>query len=73
MALMCAGVPTDTIKLVGRWRSDAVFRYLHTQAAPLVGPLASSMATHGRYALVPDNNQTALNAFDEPPDPAPLG
>ena len=71
MALMCAGVPTDTIKLVGRWRSDAVFRYLHTQAAPLVGPLAPGMATHGRYALVPDNNQTALNAFDDPPDPIP--
>ena len=66
MALMCSGVPTDTIKLVGRWRSDAIFRYLHTQAAPVVAPLAQQMQRNGRYALVPDNNQAALNDFDSP-------
>jgi hypothetical protein len=36
MALLCAQVDTNIIKMVGRWRSDAMFRYLHLQAlAPL--------------------------------------
>ena len=30
MALLCADVDTDLIRLVGRWRSDEMFRYLHT-------------------------------------------
>ena len=56
MALLCAGVDNDRIKLVGRWRSDAMMRYLHTQAAPLMSPLAPLMVQHGTYALLPDNN-----------------
>jgi hypothetical protein len=36
MALFCARVDSDTIKLIGRWRSDEMLRYLHVQAAPLM-------------------------------------
>ena len=32
MALLCAGVDRDRIKLVGRWRSEELYRYLHVQA-----------------------------------------
>ena len=32
MALLVASVGTDTIRLVGRWRSDVMLRYLHTTA-----------------------------------------
>jgi len=53
MALLLAGVDVDTIKLIGRWRSDAMFRYLHAQAMPLVGPLAGQMFNHGEYSLLP--------------------
>ena len=49
MALLCAGVDPDVIKLVGRWRSDAMFRYLHAQAEPLVGNLAATMHQHGAF------------------------
>ena len=42
-ALMISGVPIDHIKLIGRWRSDEVFRYLHTQADPLMQQHASRM------------------------------
>ena len=31
-ALLTAGVPIELIKLVGRWRSDEVFRYFHSQS-----------------------------------------
>jgi hypothetical protein len=41
------------MKLVGRWRSDAIFRYLHSQALPLIAPLASTMLRHGVFTLMP--------------------
>jgi hypothetical protein len=42
-ALLEGQVPIHLIKLVGRWRSDEVFRYLHTQSPTLMGPLATTM------------------------------
>jgi hypothetical protein len=42
-ALLQAKVPLELIKLVRRWRSDEVFRYLHTQSASLMSPLATNM------------------------------
>lgn len=51
MALLCARVDTDLIQLVGRWRSDAMFRYLHVQASPLTSPLAPLMLRFGSFTL----------------------
>ena len=31
-ALLCAGVDDETIKLIGRWQSDAMLRYLRVDA-----------------------------------------
>jgi hypothetical protein len=53
MALLCGKVDADTIRLVGRWRSDAMFRYLHAQALPLVNQLARTMLQHGNFSLAP--------------------
>ena len=53
MALLCGRVDTDTIKLVGRWRSDAMFRYLHAQATPVLANLANKMLVHGTFTLAP--------------------
>ena len=53
MALMCADQPKDTIKLVGRWQSDPVIRYLHQDAQPIVKNLASKMFRHGTYNFLP--------------------
>lgn len=53
MALLLGGTDKDTIKLVGRWRSEALFRYLHSQAPPLVAPLATTMLRHGVFQLMP--------------------
>jgi hypothetical protein len=54
MALLCAQVDPDLIKMVGRWRSDAMFRYLHLQATPLIGDLSHRMLTGGNFTLLPD-------------------
>ena len=53
MALLMACVNTDMIRLVGRWRSDVMLRYLHTTAQTFTEGLASRMVQHGDYALIP--------------------
>ena len=49
MALLCANVDHDRIKLVGRWRSDAMLRYLHVQAQPVMKHFAKAMITDGEF------------------------
>ena len=53
MALLTAHVDTDTIRLVGRWRSNVMLRYLHTTAQTFTAGLASRMVQHRDYALIP--------------------
>jgi hypothetical protein len=53
MALLLGRVDADTIKLIGRWRSDAMLKYLHTSCRPLMQHHAPLMLTHGAYALLP--------------------
>ncbi len=54
MSLLCARVDTDMIRLLGRWRSDEMLRYLHVQTFPLVAPLASQMLHHGNFTMIPN-------------------
>ena len=53
-ALLCGGVDTDVIRLLGRWRSDEMLRYLHTQANPLLRTFAPQMLTGGQFTLIPN-------------------
>ena len=54
MALLCAGIDSDIIWLVGRWRLDEVLRYLHVQALPHpTTNLAAAMVQHGTFSLLP--------------------
>jgi len=53
MALLCADVDPDIIRLLGRWKSDTMFRYLFVQARPLVNQFANRMLTQGDFDLLP--------------------
>lgn len=53
-ALLLARVDTDIIRLIGRWRSDEMLRYLHCQAAPLMSEYARKMLAGGQYTLHPN-------------------
>ena len=53
MALLCAGIDRDRIKLVGRWRSEELYRYLHVQAQPVMTGLAAAMVRGGSFRLTP--------------------
>ena len=52
MALLLGGIDPDRIRILGRWRSDAMFRYLHSHALPLIQQNSSIMFSGGHYSLV---------------------
>lgn len=56
MALLCAHVDTDLIRLIGRWRSDAMLRYLHVQAEPVMRDFSARMLNHGAFTLLPNSD-----------------
>ena len=53
MALLCSGIDTDIIGLIGHWRSDEMLRYLHLQAEPLMRGFSKRIITHGNYSMLP--------------------
>ena len=54
MALLCGNIDGDRIRLLGRWRSDEMLRYLHVQAFPARDHLAATMLHHGAFSLIPN-------------------
>ena len=52
MALLCAGIDGDRIHLIGRWRSDEMYRYLHVQAQPVMTGIAAAMLRGGNFRPV---------------------
>lgn len=60
MALLCSKVDTDIIRLIGRWRSDEMLRYLHVQAEPVMRDYAAQMIAGGNFVLHP-NADVPLN------------
>ena len=53
MALLCGGVDSDTIQLLGRWHGVSMMRYLHMEAQPVFKQLAQKMFNHGTYSFLP--------------------
>lgn len=52
-ALLCANVDKDAIQLLGRWKSDAMLRYLRIQAHVHANNFAQRMLDHGSYTFAP--------------------
>ena len=52
-ALLVARVDIDMIRLMGRWRSNIMLRYLDTTAQTFTEGLTSRMVQHRNYALIP--------------------
>ena len=50
-ALLCANISADAIQLLGRWKSDAMFRYLRIQAATT--HYSQLMLDNGSYTFAP--------------------
>lgn len=69
MALLCAGVDSNRIRLVGRCRSDEMYRYLHVQAQPVMTGLSAAMLQGGALRLTP-SRPSFPPAFSFPPSPS---
>ena len=65
-ALLCANVSGDFIKLLGRWRSDEMLRYLHLQAYQRMKDIAPAMVQSGAFEFLQGPNPNA-------PDTTPGG
>ena len=52
-ALLCGGVDDNVIQLIGRWKSDAMIRYLHVAAHPVMHTFAAKMFANGNYSFRP--------------------
>ena len=52
MALLLGNVDSNTIKLLGRWRSDEMMKYLHTSAMQLTRNHATTMFKAANYTLL---------------------
>ncbi len=72
MALLCADVDPDVIRLLGHWKSDTMFRYLFVQAHPLVNQFAHRMLTDGDFDLLPGTDVALLKKTSTPTHPPSL-
>jgi hypothetical protein len=55
MALVCGRIDHNTIRMIGRWHSDAMLRYFHLHAKSLMRQLSVTMFNHGTYSFLPTN------------------
>ena len=60
MALLLGNVDKNTIKMVGRWRSDEMMRYLHISARQLIHKHAATMYENSDYTLMAPPTQQGL-------------
>lgn len=63
MALLNKRVEHTKIQMMGRWKSDAIFRYLHVQAHGLMADFSNLMLQGGDFELIPHHADAQL-----PPD-----
>jgi hypothetical protein len=56
MALLCAHVDADTIRLLGRWHSDIMLRHLTVQAQPIMRDFSRRMLEGADCLLLPNQD-----------------
>ena len=67
MAMLCGGIDSDRIRLIGRWQSDEMYRYLHVQAQPIMSGVTATMLHGGDYRL---NVPPSVPLPGNPPNPS---
>lgn len=70
MALLCAGVDSDRLQLIGRWRSDEMFRYLNVQAQLIMN--GRPLGRHARRRQLPPHAWLTLPTPAGGSHPLPL-
>jgi hypothetical protein len=65
MALLHSKVDLSNIRMMGRWHSDAMMRYLHIHAQPILGNYAARMFHEGTYSFLPDETVPIIDVYDD--------
>jgi site-specific recombinase XerD len=61
MALLCHKVDMNLIQMLGLWHSDAMIRYFHMQAQPIVQHFAAKKYNNRNYSFLPDETVPLLH------------
>jgi hypothetical protein len=65
MAMFFGKIYINNIRFMGRWHSDAMMRYLHVQAHPIVGCFAAVVYNNGAYTFQPDETVPIIDTYDD--------
>jgi hypothetical protein len=65
IALLHGNVDLSNIRMMGRWHSDAMMRYLHVQVHPILGKYAARMFNEGTYSFFPDETVPIIDVYDD--------
>jgi hypothetical protein len=65
MAMFFGKIDMNNIRIMGRWHSDAMMRYLHGQAQPIVGRFVEVMYNNGAYTFQPDETVPIIDSYDD--------
>ena len=52
MAMFFAGVPVETIQLIGRWRSQTFMRYIRIEVQQMTKGVADVMTTNPNFSTI---------------------
>ena len=63
MSLINQGIDASEIHLIGRWKSDAMLRYLHVQAHNIMQGYSARMLQGGQFNLIPTSQNSILPSF----------
>jgi hypothetical protein len=65
MALLHGKVDLSNIRMMGWWHSDAMMRYLHVQAQPILGNYDARMFKEGTYSFLTDETVPNIDVYDD--------
>jgi hypothetical protein len=65
MEMMCRKIDMNNIRMMGRWHSDAMMRYLHVQAQPIIERYTENMFNNGTYIFQPDETLPIIDNYAE--------
>jgi hypothetical protein len=65
MALMYGHIDMNNIRMMVRWHSDTMMRYLHIQETPILNKYADAMFNDGNYSFLPDETVPIVDVYDD--------
>jgi hypothetical protein len=65
MAMLFGEIDINSIRMMGRWHIDAMMRYLHVQAQPIISNYTAKMFNEGTYTFQPNETVPIIDVYDD--------